>query len=65
MYRCWGTEKPATHSNRIIGAFANSVFPLTSGFISKSMILEASYYANFEIVFIFTYWISRRMHMQA
>jgi len=44
---------PLTATCGIIGAFAISAFPLTSGFISKSMILEASYYANFEIVWLF------------
>ncbi len=44
---------PLTCLCGIIGAFAISSFPLTSGFISKSMITQASADENFTIVWAF------------
>jgi len=44
---------PITAACGIIGAFAISAFPFTSGFISKSMIVESSYIEGLEIIWYF------------
>ena len=44
---------PITAACGIIGAFAISAFPFTSGFISKSMIVESSYIEELEIIWYF------------
>ena len=43
---------PVTAACGIIGALSISAFPLTSGFISKSMIVDASYHQNLEIIWL-------------
>lgn len=43
---------PITAACGIIGALSISAFPLTSGFISKSMIIDASYHQNLEIIWL-------------
>ena len=43
---------PLTTICAIVGALSISAFPLTSGFISKSMIIDASYQQGFEFVWL-------------